>query len=111
MPASVATAGWKGQIFLAVSPSTTMTNELLTDSGAHTTYNDATAAHADWDDSAATTVQTSPDGSTWTTALASTYVINYPIGQVVFNAANAPGTQVRVTGKYFTSNFFGFCRE
>jgi hypothetical protein len=51
-------------------------------------------------------------GHAFTTATPGTFVINYPIGQVVFNALLLGTPAVQITaGNYFNANFFGFCKE
>jgi len=104
---STPTAGYNAGLFITSTPSVTMTDEAMTDSGDHTTYNVTNSAHQAWDYSASFTVQTSPDGSTWATASASTYTINYAIGQVVFTSAVSGATpSCRIaSGYYFTIAF------
>lgn len=52
------------------------------------------------------------NGSGMVTQSSSTYVINYPIGQVVFNAVLLGTPVVQITaGNYFNAVFFGFCKE
>lgn len=99
---STAMAGYKAGLFLAAPASVSMTNEAMTDSGDHTTFNVTNEAHQCWDYTQAFTVQTAPDGSTWTTASASTYKINYAIGQVVFNSAVSGATpSCRISAGYY----------
>src|SRR5258706_8452565 len=51
-------------------------------------------------------------GHAFTTSTPGTYVINYPIGQVVYNAVLLGTPAVQITaGNYFNSVFFGFCKE
>lgn len=97
-------AGYLGSIYvMSNASSVAMTNEALTDSGDHTTYFDANTAHIYWDDSAVPTVQTSPDGTTWTTQSATLYTVQYVGGKIIWNTPQASGTQVRLStgGKYF----------
>lgn len=104
---SVATAGYQAGLFIASPASVSMTNEAMTDSGDHTTFNVTNEAHGCWDGSQAFTVQTAPDGSTWSTANPSTYTIHYAIGQVVFNSAVSGATpSCRINaGFYFPISF------
>lgn len=104
---SKAIAGYKAGLFLAAPASVSMTDEAMTDSGDHTTFNVTNEAHGCWDSSASFSVQTAPDGSTWTTASASTYKINYAIGQVVFASAVSGATpSCRIaSGKYLPIAF------
>lgn len=91
--------------------SVAFTNEAMTDKGDHTTYSITNTAKRFWDDSAAFTVQTSPDGVTWTTQAASTYTLQYVGGAVIFNSAQASGTQCRVTGNYLTFAEAALCYD
>jgi hypothetical protein len=50
-------AGHNAQIYITSGTSITLTDEAMTDSGDHMTFNDSTVAHQAWDTSAATTVQ------------------------------------------------------
>jgi hypothetical protein len=93
-----ALAGYNADLYMASGTSVTMTNEVMTDSGDHQTYNAGTAAHRYWDDQSALTVQTSPDGVTWTTVTVG-FTVRYCGGVITFTSAVA-GRQVRVTGKY-----------
>src|SRR5712664_2491258 len=61
MTASTALAGYSAGLFITSVPSVTMTNESMTDSGDHTTYNVTNAAHQAWDYSAAFTTQVEYD--------------------------------------------------
>lgn len=96
-------AGWNTQVYLASSP-TSLTNEAMTDSGDHTTFNDGTAAHQCWNNRAAFIVQVkhdevqsvtitgSPTGGTFTL----TFGANTTSG-IAYNAA-ASVVQTALTG-------------
>lgn len=102
-------AGYVGAIYITTNASSVaMTNEAMTDSGDHTTYNVTNAAHRYWDDTAVPTVQTSPDGVTWTTQSATLYTVRYVGGKIIWNSPQASGTQVRLStgGKYFAYTTF-----
>lgn len=102
-------AGYQASVFITSDASSvSMTNEGLTDSGDHTTYTVTNAAHRYWDDTAVPVVQTSPDGTTWTTQAANTYTVQYVGGKIIWNSAKASGTQVRLSsgGKYFAYSTF-----
>jgi hypothetical protein len=62
--------------------------------------------HQAWDPSQTFTVQTSPNGTgSWTTDSSGDYVMNWPVGEIVFTSARTVGTNnyVRVSaGSYFT---------
>lgn len=69
-------AGWNTQIYIASGP-LTLTNEAMTDSSDHTTFNDTTVAHqcwnnrvafvvqAEWDELQSVTITGSPTGGTF----------------------------------------------
>lgn len=101
--------GLNGDVFITGSPSVAFTNEAMTDKGDLTTFSITDATKRFWDDAATFTVQTSPDGVTWTTQPASSYTIQYVGGAVTFTSARAGGTQVRVTGNYFTFSQAALC--
>jgi hypothetical protein len=104
-----AVAGHTGAIYYTNNASSvSMTNEAMTDSGDHTTYTVTNAAHRYWDDTAILTVQTSPDGSTWTTQSSTLYTVQYVGGKIIWNSAQANGTQVRIStgGKYYAYTTF-----
>lgn len=101
--------GYSGSILITSTPNVALTNEVLTDSGDHTTFNEATASKRYWDRTAAFTVQTTTNGgSTWSTAAANTYTIRYVTGQVVLNSAltGTPGCRISV-GAYLPYSTFG----
>jgi hypothetical protein len=94
-------AGVQGDILVTSPPSVALGGPVAyTDSGDHTNYtiNDATKRYLD--PNVAVTVQTSPDGVTWSTV--TNYTIQYVGGKIIFNTANASGTQVRLNaGNYY----------
>lgn len=57
---SAAIAGYNTQIYIASGP-VSFTNDTLTDSGDHQTFNEATSAHQAWSNLVATTVQAEVD--------------------------------------------------
>jgi hypothetical protein len=102
-------AGHNTQIYLTSGVSLSMTNEALTNSGDNKTFNVTNPAHQCWDNTASLVVQTSPDGSTWTT-VTSGFTIAYPIGRVVFAVAVTGATpSCRVTsGMYKAFSFMAY---
>lgn len=106
------TPGYAASIQITSTPSVSMTNEAMTDSGDHKTFNVTNAAHQCWDKTQAFTVQTAPDGVTWTTVTTG-FTINYPIGQVVFAVAVSGATpSCRISaGFYFPFAFLGFSKN
>jgi hypothetical protein len=103
-----AIAGYGGSV-LITGTSTALSLEPLTDQGDHKTFNESNTARRYWDPSATFFIQTSPDGSTWSSATVGTYTIRYVSGQVVLNAALS-GTlpSVRVfSGAYLPTSTLG----
>jgi hypothetical protein len=84
--------GKHSQIILTSTPALSFTNLVLQDSGDHTTFfaASADAAKRYWDSTQTLTVQTSPDGTTWTNA--SPKSIRYLSGSVTFASAVSGGT-------------------
>jgi hypothetical protein len=95
-------SGLSGDVWLSTSPPTALSApESATDSGDHTTY--FTDTHQAWDSTKTLTVQTSPDGSTWTTV--TDYTFWWPVGAIVFDSARTVGVDDHVqvsAGSYFT---------
>lgn len=103
-----AIAGYKGTVKGQTGPPAAFSALPMSDTGTtRITYqiNDTTRRY--WDNTVAPTVETSPDGVTWTVVNDYTY---QPLGGVVtFNTARAAGTQVRVSGSaYPMAEFAGF---
>lgn len=94
-----AIAGHKGAILAQTGASAAFTNQACTDispvATPRTVYQITNVANRFVDNAVAITVQTSPDGSTWTTV--TDYTFRYPNGVIVFNTARAVGIQVRVS--------------
>src|SRR6185437_12827034 len=95
-----ALVGYQADLYMASGTSVTFTNEVMTDSGDHKTYTVATGntAHRYWDDQSALTIQTSPDGVTWTTQTTG-FTVRYCGGVVTFTTVDAT-REVRASGKY-----------
>lgn len=97
-----ASVQWAGYANIA------LTNELLTDSGDHQTFNIASGSYATkriWDRNATFSIQTSTDGgSTWGAAAAG-YTIRYITGQVLLVAplTGTPACRVQ-SGAYLPLN-------
>jgi len=99
-----ALAGYKASVYVTSTPSLTFTNLALVDGGAHTVFSVGAGNSAKWywDETQPFTVQTAPDGSTWTTANPSTYTIQYVGGIITFNSAVTGGTpSARVSAGYY----------
>ncbi len=97
-----AKAGLNAQILITGVGVTISTGSpaAYTDSGDHINYT-PTSTKRYLDDSVATTVQTSPDGTTWTTISPTLYSIQYVGAKIKFTPALASGTQVRINaGSY-----------
>lgn len=97
----MAIAGYNSQVLVTSQPSVSFTNEATTDSGDHKLYTITNQAHRYLDKNTVPIVQTSPDGTTWTT-VSSGFTLYYVNARVVFTSAQTAGTQVRISnGKYF----------
>jgi hypothetical protein len=96
--------GATADFYVATGSPVPFTNLALTDSGDHATYGlSSSDTHRYWDENTAVTIQTSPDGVTWSTVATSNYTLQYVGGKVTFTAAQAGVTQVRASvGAYFT---------
>lgn len=93
-----ATAGWKARVRIP-GVAVALTNEATTANGARTQYQITNTAKRVLDPQLAVVVQTSPDGSTWSTAAG--YTLNRLTGTVIFPSAQAAGTQIRIaSGSY-----------
>lgn len=102
-----ALAGFRASVYITSTPSLAFTNEAFTDAGDHKTYTITNAAKRYWDNTQALTVQTAPDGVTWTTVTTG-FTVNYCGGVVTFTNAVAGATpSVRVSGSYFPYSLFG----
>ncbi|MBX6361319.1 MAG: hypothetical protein IRZ03_14710 [Acidobacterium ailaaui] len=110
-----ALSGAYGSVLLASPPAVALSSEVLMDSGDHQTFRISTASYGlkrYWNPQASWTVQTTTDGSTWTTVPASGYSIRYLTGQVTLTSAlsgSAPGC--RVTGAYLPTATLGQVKD
>lgn len=96
----MAIAGYNSQVLIASLPSVAFTNEATTTSDL-TTYTITNSAHRYFDKSVPTVVQTSPDGTTWSTVTTG-FTLYRANARVVFASAQPAGTQVRfASGNYF----------
>lgn len=96
--------GFKASVYVTATPSVSFTNLSLVDSGTHTVYSVGAGNSAKWywDETQSFTVQTSPDGSSWSTASPSTYTIQYVGGIITFQSAITGGTpSCRVSAGYY----------
>ncbi len=91
-----------GRVALVKIPGTAVafTNEATTGNAGRTIYTITNAVKSVWDPQAAVTVQTSPDGTVWTTAGATTYTLNRLAGKITFGTALGAGYFTRVSGSY-----------
>lgn len=102
-----ALAGYKASVYITSTPSLAFTNEAFTDAGDHKTYTITNSAKRYWDNTVALTVQTAPDGVTWTTVTTG-FTVNFCGGVIVFTSAITGATpSVRVSGSYFPYSLFG----
>lgn len=109
-------AGYGGSVVITSTPNVALTDEVLTDAGDHKTFNISTGSFGTkryWDSTASFTVQTAPDGSTWTTASPTTYTIRYVTGQVLFASAvtgATPSCRIHV-GAYLPFSTFANMKQ
>ncbi len=95
----MAIAAYNSTFYVGSLPSVAFTDEATTTSD-RITYSISNAAHRYLDKSVATVVQTSPDGSTWTT-VTSGFTLYRCNARVVFTSTQPIGTQVRLhSGNY-----------
>ena len=96
----MAIAGYNSQVLLASQPSVAFTNEATLTSD-RTTYTISNSVKRYFDKSVPVVVQTSPDGTTWTTVTAG-FTLYRANARVMFFAQQPAGTQVRfASGNYF----------
>lgn len=88
---------------------TTLTNAGTTANVARTQYTITDATKRVLSPTVAMTVQTSPDGTTWSAA--SGYSINRLRGIVTFASARPVGTQIRVSGTYIPMATIALCHD
>lgn len=93
-----AIVGYGGAVLLPVGAAAALTNAATTASTDRTVYTITDTTKRAIVRSVSVTVETSPDGTTWSPA--SGYTVRHAVGQVVFTAARPVGTQIRVSGQY-----------
>lgn len=95
-----ATHGNRGQLLIALPPNAAFTNQALTDSGDHLTYNSsAIPTKRYWDRTASFVFQQSNNGSVWTPV--SPASVQYVGGLVTFSAPAGGTNQARIaSGAY-----------
>lgn len=93
--------GYKASVYVSSDVSIPFTQAPCTDSGDHTKYQITNTAYRYVDPLTPLIVQTSPDGSTWST-VTSGYTMYYCGGVIIFSAALSGATpSVRVSGAYY----------
>lgn len=102
-----AVSGNKAAIYICSGVSTPFLDAATSADGGRLKYTLTDASKRRMDPRATTTVETSPDGSTWTPVAASAFTMHWAIGQVEFPTARAVGTQVRMSGGFFTASKLG----
>lgn len=106
------TVGQKAAIYLASPPAVTFAAEATTPDAARLTYTITNAAKRYWDKDTAVTVERSTDaGVTWAAVPASQYTLQHVGGKVIFGAAQAVGTLIRVSGSYLPVSQLAEARE
>lgn len=106
-----ALAGYKADIYVTSTPGVGFVDVTMNDDGDHKTYTISDSTKRYLDKTGTFTVETSPDGTTWTTAGATTYALQYVGGKVIFKVANAAGTHVRLSGSYLPYSELGNAHE
>ncbi len=101
----MALEGTKSDVYIANGTPLTFTNEACGANGDFTRYTINDAAKRYWDAGTSPTIETSPDGVTWSPA--TDYTIEYVGGVVVFAAQQPAGTQIRASGKYLAVSQVG----
>src|SRR5437660_1134421 len=102
--------GYLASIWITPTSSTSFTNLNLVDSGDHKKFSvPVNDPKRYWDPKATLTVQTAPDGSTWSTATVGTYTVQYVNGTITFASVVSGGTpSARISvGSYFALSFLG----
>lgn len=99
--------GYKASVYITTTPSVAFTNEATSDAGDHKNYTITNAVKRYWDNSQALTIQTSPDGTTWTTVTTG-FTVNYCGGIITFASAISGATpSCRVSGYYLPYSLLG----
>lgn len=97
----MATAGYAASFYFTSTPSVSLTDVPMTDAGDHKNYSISDSAKRYLDRAVAVVVQTSPDGTIWTTVTTG-FTLYHVDARVVFASAQPSGTQVRLaSGSYF----------
>lgn len=95
-------SGHRGAIYVQSGAPQTLTNGATTANAARTQYQITDASKRFLTRTGTVTVETSPDGVTWTPAVEGTdYALQRLGGIVTFASARPVGTQVRVSGDYW----------
>lgn len=103
----MAVAAYSSKILVTSPPSISLTNEATSASTDRKTYTIVDNDKRYLDDTSAVVVQSSPDGSAWTT-ITTGFTLRHVGAQVIFPSAQAVGTQIRFSsGKYFPSATVG----
>jgi hypothetical protein len=99
--------GYKCLVNLTSTPSVGSTDLVLTDAGDHQHFTVPLASIYRYiDRNTAVVVQTTLDGSTWTTATVGTYTLRYLTAQVVLNVALSGGTSYGC--RLHTFNYYAY---
>jgi hypothetical protein len=107
-----AISGYNTSLLITSGSSLSLTDEAMTDNGDHKTFTVTNSAHRFLDPNASYTIQTAPDGTTWSTVTTG-FVIYYGAGAIVFANAVSGGTpSCRIhAGNYFASSLLGFANS
>jgi hypothetical protein len=97
----MAVAAYSSKIYVTSKPSISFTNEACTDAGDHKTYGITNQVKRILDKGTPVVVQSSPDGTTWTT-ITTGFTLRYVGAKVIFASAQSPTLHIQLlSGKYF----------
>ena len=106
-----AIASYNAQLYITSMPSVSFSNIALTDAGDHKTFSISDQTKRYWDIAQTITVQTSPDGTTWST-VTSGFTIQYVGGKILFSSPVSGGTpSCRVSAYYMPYSFLGYAKN
>lgn len=104
-----AIAGLNADIYITSGSALAFSQEATTADTTETRFTISDPTKRYWNPDASFTVETSPDGVTWT-VVTSGYSLEYAGGVVVFDTVQT-GLQVRVSGEYFAASQLGEAKE
>jgi hypothetical protein len=100
-----AVSGYNADVWITAAPSIPVTNEVCTDISPGTGgASFQTSVHKRWDKHATLTVQTSVDGTSWSTDTTLNQYFQWVSGIFLFPNRTLVGMHVRVSGSYFNAS-------